>query len=73
MPVVVVFDWKAWELGVSALKDPTHNFQNHDLVTLCKLITTILRAERFTEGFLPRKFEDGSVMRILDAIAAHIE
>ena len=59
MPVVVVFDWKAWELGVSALKDPTHNFQNHDLVTLCKLITTILRAEpvSYTHLTLPTNRE----------------
>ena len=73
MPVVVSFDWPAWELGKRALNDEAHGYGDYDLETLCKLITTIVRAERFSEGFLPAKFADGSILKILDAIASRIE
>lgn len=68
IPVVISFNWKAWDEGKAILKDENFDFNSVDIPTKCKLITTLLRKERFWEGTLPNAFETGCVLKILVSI-----
>jgi hypothetical protein len=67
--IVVPFDWREWKEGQAMINDPQQDFTQLDGVTLCKLITLIVRAERFYEGYLNNCFQNGSVLRIVTALA----
>ena len=70
--IVQSFDWSGWEEGKKLLKNPDSNYNKLDIVTLCKLITTIIRADRFNEGFLVSCFEKGIVLKIILALRRKI-
>jgi ADP-ribosyl-[dinitrogen reductase] hydrolase len=64
----VVFDWGKWTEGKNILNQKDFNFNKLDTFTLCKLLTTIVRADRFNDGFLVSCFENGIVPSIIKAI-----
>lgn len=66
--LVVSFNWPDWEARRNALLDTETDFTRYDTETLCRFITTIVRAERFNEGFLVRCFENGQIQKILLAL-----
>ena len=68
MDIVIVFDWMEWKEGQAMLKNPDQEYGHLDGATLCKLITLIVRAERFYEGYLHNCFENGSVLRIVTSL-----
>jgi hypothetical protein len=68
MDIVIGFDWLEWKEGQAMLKDPGHDYSGLDAITLCKLITLIVRAERFYEGYLNNCFENGAVLKIVTAL-----
>jgi hypothetical protein len=65
---VIGFDWLEWKEGQAMLKDPEQDYSGMDAVTLCKLITLIVRAERFYEGYMNNCFVNGSVLKIVTAL-----
>ena len=72
MPVVISFDWGAWDEGRTIASDKDFDLDALDLPTLCKLITAIVRNDRFCEGALVAAFESGLVLRILGSIQKQI-
>ncbi len=66
--LVVVYDWSRWEKGHTAWRLKAYDFNNMDVPELCKMITLLVRADRFTEGFLVEAFERRVVLRILLAL-----
>lgn len=66
--LIVSFNWPGWEEGRSALLDTETDFSGYDVETLCRFITTIVRADRFNGGFLVRCFENGQIVKILLAL-----
>lgn len=66
--LVVSFNWPDWEEGITALLDVETDFSGHDPETLCRFITTIVRADRFNDGFLVQCFENGQIAKILLAL-----
>jgi hypothetical protein len=68
MDIVIGFDWLEWKEGQAMLKDPNQEYADLDGITLCKLITLIVRAERFYEGYLNNCFENGSVLKIVTTL-----
>jgi len=66
--LVLSFDWPHWEQGKNILNNRNQKFDHLDVVTLCKLLTTIIRADRFNDGFLLIKLEDGTITGILKAL-----
>lgn len=68
IPIVVNYDWGRWAEGKRWIYDPEFDYDSIDPAEKCRLLTMILRAERFSEGFLVRKFEDGTILRILQSI-----
>ena len=50
MPIIISFDWGSWEEGRKIARDENFNFDTIDIPTKCKLITAIVRNDRFCEG-----------------------
>jgi hypothetical protein len=51
-----------------ALLDVETDFSGAEPETLCRFITTIVRADRFNDGFLVQCFENGQIAKILLAL-----
>ena len=68
IPVMVNFDWGAWKEGEKILRDPGFDYDLLDIPDKCRLITAIIRADRFSEGYLGWAFESGVVLRLLKSI-----
>lgn len=68
IPIMINFDWGEWEEGKAILQNDDFDYYSIDLPTKCKLITTIVRADRFSEGYLVRCFESGLMLKILKSI-----
>ena len=55
------------------LKQEHYDFNLLDTLTLCKLLTTIVRADRVTDGLLISFFEKSTILNILKAIKQNQE
>jgi len=57
------------QLEILALKGGAplfpQEFENLDSITLCKLLTTIVRADRFNDGLMISYFNDGTISAII--------
>jgi hypothetical protein len=70
--IVLEFDWARWEDGIEILNSPGTDFYNLDLETLCKLLTFIVRCDKFCEGYLINCFETGQMAQIIEAVQAKV-
>jgi hypothetical protein len=66
--LIVVFDWPAWKEEAHAFMDNPAALAKADLLTLRKLITTHVRAERLNEGHLASQFKSGHLLAILQRL-----
>ena len=57
IPVVVSFNWSEWEEGRKMVNDKNFDFDTVDIPTKCKIITAIVRNDRFSEGALVSEFK----------------
>ncbi|MBE0660910.1 MAG: hypothetical protein IH597_00450 [Bacteroidales bacterium] len=53
--------------------NPNFDFNTIDIPAKCKLITAIVRSDRFCDGALIEAFESGLMLRILTSIKAQLE
>jgi protein-tyrosine phosphatase len=63
--VVVPFDWTSWQEEARRYQSDPDALEAADLLTLRKLLTTHLRADRFVEGHLASALESGHITAIL--------
>jgi ADP-ribosyl-[dinitrogen reductase] hydrolase len=63
----VVFDW-GWQEGTDIMDQEDFDYSTLDSLTLCKLLTKIVRADRFSEGALIKYFENGIIPKIIRAL-----
>lgn len=68
IPIMIVFSWMEWAELETFLKDKSFNFDSIDIPTKCKIITAIIRADRFCDGATSGEFESGVVLKILKSI-----
>jgi len=66
--MIISFDWGSWDEGRKIASDENFDFDTTDLLTKCKLITAIVRNDRFCEGALVSAFESGLILKILKSI-----
>lgn len=66
--LIFSFDWPAWEEGRKILNSTSPDFEKLSIITLCKLITVIVRSNRFCDGTLIMNFKNGITTNILEAI-----
>lgn len=67
--LVVKFRWTEWQAGRDwyALDDDS-KYDKLDIETALKLLTAIIRNDRFSDGALVRAFEDGSFPMIIQKL-----
>lgn len=71
--LIIDFDWPAWAPRAKFYMDHPEAVARAQLPTLVKLLTTHVRADRFSEGHLHTVFESGHIRAILrraEALAA---
>lgn len=71
--LIIVFNWTKWKEGAEILNNKEQNFENYDIITLCKLITAIVRSDRFCDGNLVGNFENKNIEKILRALKNKLE
>lgn len=72
IPIIISFDWGSWEEGRIIARDENFDFDTIDIPTKCKLITAIIRNDRFCDGALIEAFESGLILKILRSIKNQI-
>ena len=63
--MVLSFDWTSWKDEAQRYQLDSKGLARADLLTLRKLLTTHVRADRFTEGHLAAMLESGHIVAIL--------
>lgn len=66
--IVNPFDWPHWDEGHWLLKVKETDFSQLDTITLCKLVTTIVRKDHFGYGVWERSIREGTMTKILAVI-----
>jgi len=69
--LVIDFDWPHWDEGRQILSDENTDLSKYSVVTLCKLLTAIVRSDRFVEGNLIAFFENSTILKILRGLEKH--
>lgn len=68
--VIIGFDWPAWKQSRGReLYDDPRELASADLDDLRRMLTTLVRQDRFVEGLLLAEIENGFVTRILERVA----
>lgn len=73
MPIIINFAWSTWDEGRNLLRGKNFDFDTVDIPTKCKIITAIVRQDRFVEGTLVSAFESGLILRLLISIRKQLE
>ena len=74
IPIVIKFDWGGWRNEFHQLmSNISMHVDSLDILTKCKLITVILRQDRFVEGTLLHYFKNGVLLTILQSLKRDIE
>ena len=68
MGIMISFDWGSWQEGKDILEGKTFDFDTIDIPTKCKLISMIIRNNRFCDGYLVSTFENGIILGMLKSI-----
>ena len=63
MNLQVVFNWSEWEEGEILLKE--NNFSEVDTFSIFKLLTAIIRANRFNDGLFFCYLKNGTISQLL--------
>jgi hypothetical protein len=66
--LIVSFDWTSWKHGQTLIQEGIKETDEIDLVNLCKLLTMIVRADRFNDSTLYQQVIGGNVLTILKMI-----
>lgn len=70
LDLVIGFNWSAWDEGRKIASE--NKYENLDTITLLKLLTALIRNDRFCDGVLVARFEDGSILKILKELKGNI-
>jgi|GEM_PF-924697 len=63
--IIIVFDWTIWDDEAKRYQAEPKALETADLLTLRKLLTAHIRADRFVEGHLASVLESGHIAAIL--------
>lgn len=73
IPIIIDFDWISWDEGRKMVSAINFNYDTIDIPTKCKIISAIVRNDRFNEGVLASQFESGTILKILKSIQNQVE
>jgi hypothetical protein len=67
--LTIVFNWKDWDEGGRLYKSEDQTkYDNVDLETVLKLITSLIRQDRFADGSLAWAFESGNFPKLINRL-----
>ena len=72
IPIMIDFNWGAWDEGRAMVSDEAFEYDTIDIPTKCKIITAIVRNDRFCSGRLIEAFESGMMMKVLKSIQSEL-
>jgi hypothetical protein len=67
-----VFDWSNWQEGEAIVNNQAFDYGQIDTIQLCKLLTLIIRADRFNDGYLISCFKKGIMTKIIRSLKENI-
>lgn len=70
--IIIDFDWSQWDEGKKLAGNPCMDYDSIDIPTKCKLITAFVRNDRFCDGALASRFDDGTILQILKSISRQL-
>lgn len=73
IPIMIDFDWGSWDEGRKMVSDDNFDYDSIDIPTKCKIITAIVRNDRFCSGALVGAFESGMMLKVLKSIQKQLE
>lgn len=65
-----MFDWPGWQTEAQRYFADPDLLASADVATLQKLVTTLVRAERFSGGYLAQAIDSGRIRAILRRLQA---
>jgi hypothetical protein len=68
IPLIIDFDWHSWDEGREMVSDNNFDYDTIDIPTKCKIITAIVRNDRFCSGRLVDAFDTGMMLKLLKSI-----
>ena len=71
MGLIVDFNWPHWDEGKALFRGSKTDYVHCSPITLVKLLTAIVRSDRFSEGVLVAALEDGKILQILRGLELH--
>ncbi|MBE0654597.1 MAG: hypothetical protein IH594_12405 [Bacteroidales bacterium] len=72
IPIIIDFEWGSWKKGREMIRNPDFDPESVDIHTKCKLITALVRSDRFIEGTLAEAFETGLMLKLLRSIKGEL-
>ncbi len=73
LKLIPVFDWMSWPVGKHIVESADFRPEDHDLMDCCKILTVMIRGNRFNEGLIGNCFEQGLVLKIIKAMKQKVE
>ena len=65
---IIGFDWISWDEGRRIARNKEFDYSTIDFETKCKLLTSIVRNDRFHDGALESSLNSGLIINILKSI-----
>ena len=66
------FDWTQWTDDFWELSNNKESFNNADIETIVKFLSTIINADRFIEGTMAFAIDNGHILTVLKKFSNHI-
>jgi hypothetical protein len=73
LPIIINFDWVKWDEGREIVNDDDFNFNSIDIPKKCKILTAIVRSDRFSDGAIIYAFNSGLILKILKSIEDQLQ
>ncbi|AUC84394.1 hypothetical protein CW731_03360 [Polaribacter sp. ALD11] len=64
----IIFDWTIWDEGKIISRNKNFNYSTINFETKCKLLTAIVRNDRFYDGAIIEALNSGLILKILKTI-----
>ncbi len=68
MKLIFNFNWMSWDTGKKNIMDTNFDFSNCSLLDLSMYLTTIFRADRFSDGTIEENFRNGTLDKIFNSV-----
>lgn len=68
-----VFDWINWAEGKKIVESADLRPEDHSFEDYCKILTVIIRGNRFNEGLVGNSFEQGLILKLLYAMKDKVQ